>query len=52
MSSKTFRNNPLFLRNEFETEGKWGFPIIKKQQLDVIDIELMLHPSQLDLILT
>ena len=41
MSSKIFRNNPLFLRNEFETEGRWGFPIIKKQQLDVNDIELI-----------
>ena len=41
MNSKTFRNDPLFLRNEFETEGKWGFPIIKKQQLDVNDIELI-----------
>jgi len=41
MNSKTFRNDPLFLRNEFETEGKWGFPIIKKQQLDVTDIELI-----------
>ena len=41
MTSKIFRNNPLFLRNEFETEGRWGFPIIKKQQLDVNDIELI-----------
>lgn len=41
MISKIFRNNPLFLRNEFETEGRWGFPIIKKQQLDVNDIELI-----------
>ena len=41
MTSKIFRNDPLFLRNEFETEGRWGFPIIKKQQLDVNDIELI-----------
>lgn len=41
MNSKTFRNDPLFLRNEFETEGRWGFPIIKKQQLDVNNIELI-----------
>jgi hypothetical protein len=41
MNSKTFRNDPLFLRNEFETEGRCGFPIIKKQQLDVNDIELI-----------
>ncbi len=41
MTSKIYRNDPLFLRNEFETEGRWGFPIIKKQQLDVNDIELI-----------
>jgi len=41
MTSKIYRNDPLFLRNEFETEGRWGFPIIKKQQLDVDDIELI-----------
>ena len=41
MTSKEFRNNPLFLRNEFETEGKWGFPIIKKQEIDLDHIELI-----------
>jgi len=33
MTSKSFRNDPLFLRNEFEVEGKWGFPIVRKQEL-------------------
>ena len=41
MKSKNFRNDPLFLRNEFEVEGRWGFPIIKKQQLDIENIELI-----------
>lgn len=41
MTSKNFRNDPLFLRNEFETEGRWGFPIIKKQQLDINNLELI-----------
>ncbi len=41
MTSKTFRNDPLFLRNEFETEGRWGFPIIKKQQLNIENVELI-----------
>lgn len=41
MTSKEFRNNPLFLRNEFEVEGRWGIPIIKKQQLDLENIELI-----------
>ena len=30
MTSKEMRNNPLFMRNQFATEGKWGFPIIQK----------------------
>ena len=41
MTSKEFRNNPLFLRNEFDVEGKWGFPIIKKQEIDLQNIELI-----------
>ena len=41
MKSKFFRNNPLFLRNEFETEGRWGFPVIKKQEIDLENIELI-----------
>lgn len=41
MTSKEMRNNPLFMRNQFEKEGKWGFPIIKKQELDTERIELI-----------
>ena len=41
MTSFDFRNSPLFLRNEFETEGKWGFPIIRRQKLDLSKIELI-----------
>lgn len=41
MTSKDIRNNPLFLRNEFEVEGKWGFPVIHKQELDLRNIELI-----------
>lgn len=33
MKSKYFRVQKLFLRNEFETCGQWGFSLIKKQQL-------------------
>lgn len=35
MKSVIFRNGPLFLRNEFEVEGKWGFPIVRKQELNL-----------------
>lgn len=41
MNSKLYRNSSLFLRNEFESSGVWGFPIIKKQELDLNDIELI-----------
>lgn len=41
MTSKEFRNNEKFLRNEFEVEGKWGFPIIRKQDIDLENIELI-----------
>jgi len=41
MTSKEMRANPLFMRNEFETDGKWGFPIIHRQELDLSRIELI-----------
>ena len=41
MKSKIFRNDPLFLRNEFEAEGRWGFPIIKKQEIVLDNMELI-----------
>ena len=41
MISKEMRRNPLFMRNQFESEGRWGFPIIKKQKLDTTNIELI-----------
>lgn len=41
MRSKEYRQDPLFLRNEFEVDGKWGFPIIRKQNVDLSNIELI-----------
>ena len=41
MTSKEMRNDPLFMRNEFEVDGKWGFPIIRKQSIDLEKIELI-----------
>lgn len=35
MTSKHFRTQDLFLRNEFETYGEWGFPFVRKQELDL-----------------
>lgn len=41
MISKDFRNTELFLRNEFEKDGLWGFPVIKKQEIDLTSVELI-----------
>lgn len=41
MTSKKMRNNPLFMRNNYETDGKWGIPLVKKQELDTGDIRLL-----------
>ena len=41
MKSKIFRNDALFLRNEFETEGRWGFPIVKKQEIKLDNLGLI-----------
>lgn len=41
MRSKVYRNSDLFLRNEFECQGEWGFPLIRKQELDLSHIELI-----------
>lgn len=35
------RSNALFMRNEFETMGKWNIPIIKKQTISLKNIELI-----------
>ena len=41
MTSKSMRDNPLFMRNSFATDGKWGVPLIKKQELPTDDIMLV-----------
>lgn len=33
MTGKTMRANPLFMRNSFETVGKWGIPLVKRQKI-------------------
>ncbi len=41
MTSKKMRDNPLFMRNNFQTVGKWGIPLIDKQELCTDDIKLI-----------
>ena len=41
MTSKEMRNDPLFMRNGFVSDGKWGLPLIKKQAIDTSTIKLI-----------
>ena len=41
MTSEEMRANPLFMRNTFPTVGKWGMPVVKKQELPTNDIQLL-----------
>ena len=41
MKSVDFRNDPMFLRNQFERDGTFEMPVIKKTKLDLDDIEFI-----------
>ena len=41
MTSKTMRDDSLFMRNNFSATGKWGIPIVKRQDLPVGEISLV-----------
>ena len=41
MKSVDFRNDPMFLRNQFARDGIFEMPIIKKAKLDLDNIELI-----------
>ena len=41
MTGKAMRDNPLFMRNSFATTGKWGIPLVKKQELTTQNIMLV-----------
>lgn len=41
MNSKEMRNNPLFMRNSYETDGKWGLPLVKNQEFDTGNIKMI-----------
>lgn len=43
MKSLEYRNNPFFLRNGFETSGKWQLPLIRAQKIDLSNIELIAY---------
>lgn len=41
LTSKSMRENPLFVRNTFDSVGKWGIPLVKKQDIANDNIELV-----------
>ena len=41
MKSVDFRNDPMFLRNQFARDGTFEMPVIKKAKLDLDNIELI-----------
>ena len=41
MTSVEFRNDPMFLRNQFENEGTFEMPKIKKEEINLENIELV-----------
>ena len=41
MKSVDFRNDPLFLRNQFPRDGTFEMPIIRKTKLSLDNLELI-----------
>ena len=41
MTSKSMRDSSLFMRNSFESTGKWGIPLVKKQEYSTDNIMLV-----------
>lgn len=41
MKSKELRNSPRFLRNEFACAGRYNIPVIRKQAIDLTDVDLI-----------
>lgn len=41
LTSEEFRNNPMFLRNQFQGDGVFGMPCLKKDDVDLKQIELI-----------
>ncbi len=41
MTSEEFRNNPMFLRNQFDGDGIFQMPLIKKDTIDIKNISFV-----------
>lgn len=40
-TSKDMRMDPLFMRNTYNGHGKWGIPLVRKQELDLEKVSLI-----------
>lgn len=40
-TSKKMRDNPLFMRNEYEGRGRWNIPLVKRQLIKLDDVSLI-----------
>jgi hypothetical protein len=45
METKDVRHLESYFYNEYFTDGKYDFPVIKKQKIDLIDLELIRYSS-------
>ena len=45
MHSIEARSKQTFLRNEFDAFGKWNMPIVKKNELDLVGVNLIGYPD-------
>ena len=43
MTSLKMRSDPLFMRNSFESNGKWDIPIIKNQDIPLDNVRLIAY---------
>ena len=41
MTSEEFRTDPMFLRNQFDSNGIFEIPLIRKDEIDLDDVELI-----------
>jgi hypothetical protein len=40
-SSKSFRQDPFFIRNDFQKCGNWDIPLVKKSEVDLDDVKFI-----------
>lgn len=41
MTTKLMRENPLFMRNSFEGQGRWNIPLVRRQKIDTTAISMI-----------